>query len=384
MKIRRVESRSSLLASSLTVLAMLAAACGGGGSSESARTEGREIRFGNNVAVVDAQLAWALVGMHPDLGFYESADVEPVVTQTGGTAGAWAGIATGQVGVAPISTSSHLGLAREDPDHPGISVYSWLVVPHWFIGVLPDSDIQSYEDLRGKRIGIRDQGDTGYFGVRGMLAAAGLNPDTDVEFVTVGPGAPGGVALENGTIDALAHWDAEYGRIENAGFQLRYIGDPLEDRTYADLLNMPGNTWVINRESLQADREMWEGFFRAMAQSTYVYLEDPELAIQLFWEVYPESKPPGLAEDEALREAANVAEFRAPRLDPSRNAPESNGQFGWQSAEQWQNVNSFFDVGFSGDFANLFSTEVVAGANDWDPAELDALIERLREERSGS
>jgi len=49
------------------------------------------------------------------------------------------------------------------------------------VAVKPDSPIKSLAELKGKKIGIRNQGDTGYFGARAMFKEIDINPDKDVE-----------------------------------------------------------------------------------------------------------------------------------------------------------------------------------------------------------
>lgn len=65
---------------------------------------------------------------------------------------------------------------------------------------LSDSGITDLTDLKGKRIGILDPVTSTAYWARSTVAGAGLNPDRDVEFVTI-PVAEQEKALRAGTID---------------------------------------------------------------------------------------------------------------------------------------------------------------------------------------
>ena len=70
------------------------------------------------------------------------------------------------------------------------------------IYVESDSDVQELEDLRGKKIGMSDIGSTsGHLGPSQLLVDAGLDPQEDLEVITVGDAVQ--PALERGDVDAV-------------------------------------------------------------------------------------------------------------------------------------------------------------------------------------
>ena len=57
------------------------------------------------------------------------------------------------------------------------------------IAVPADSPIQKRADLKGKTIGVTNMASAGVIIARAQVAAAGLNPDTDITIVVAGEGA---------------------------------------------------------------------------------------------------------------------------------------------------------------------------------------------------
>ena len=73
--------------------------------------------------------------------------------------------------------------------------YQYTYPYKWDIAVKPGSPIKSYADLKGKKIGVSDFGGTEYPVTKNVLKALGLDPEKDVNWVSVGNGTPAGVAL---------------------------------------------------------------------------------------------------------------------------------------------------------------------------------------------
>ena len=72
-----------------------------------------------------------------------------------------------------------------------INFYEYTYPYKWDIVVKPGSAIKSYEDLKGKKIGVSDFAGTEYPVTRNVLKSMGIDPDTDVKWVAVGNGVPG-------------------------------------------------------------------------------------------------------------------------------------------------------------------------------------------------
>src|SRR5882757_4534060 len=109
---------------------------------------------------------------------------------------------------------------------PIVNFYEYTYPYKWDVAVKPDSGIQKYDDLKGRKIGVSDLGTTDYPVTRAVLQNIGVDPDKDVQWVAVGAGVTAGVALQRGVIDALAYFDTGFGQIEGAGIEMRFLPRP--------------------------------------------------------------------------------------------------------------------------------------------------------------
>lgn len=84
------------------------------------------------------------------------------------------------------------------------------------VEVLPESEVQNVEDLRGKKIGVDEIGGTPYQVALLWLAQAGIGPG-EVEFLPFNDGTLELEALKQGVIDAAALWDPYASVVEKEG-----------------------------------------------------------------------------------------------------------------------------------------------------------------------
>jgi NitT/TauT family transport system substrate-binding protein len=95
-----------------------------------------------------------------------------------------------------------------------------------------DSEIKTAADLKGKRIGIPTMGSPPFLFTCRVLKAAGIDPTTDVEWITVGAEVMG-LALQNGQVDAIANSEP-IGSILAAQGKIKTIADQAVDAPYND------------------------------------------------------------------------------------------------------------------------------------------------------
>jgi NitT/TauT family transport system substrate-binding protein len=329
------------------------------------------LRFGNAAGITDSQLSFITVGRHPKLGFYEAEGIDTDTVNMSSTSQTLGAIAQGQVEYASLAVGSYLPLIAKNPALDVVSAYVFLPQNHLLVGVKPDSPVKSIGDLKGRTIGIRNTGDTGYYGTMAMFRELGLDPGTDAQWLSVGTGGPAGAALYNGSIDAIAIWDAELARVELAGFRLRYLPNTPEAQ------KLSGVSFGIRRSDLKANRRNYVGLFRGIAKSTIFAASNPELAIRMHWQTYPESKPKGKSEDEALKDALFVLIARKDKwfAPPSRG----DSRMGAGTLADWQGQVRY--VGQQNpeviekikDASTLFTNELIDEVNDFDRAEIQRL-----------
>ena len=180
------------------------------------------------------------------------------------------------------------------------------------LAVPADSPIQKAADLKGKNIGVTSLASAGVVVARAQVAAAGLDPDRDVNIVVAGEGAQPAALLRSRQVDALSQFDTQYALIANAGVPMRYL-----DRSQIE--RFPGNGFLASEESLRARRKDLIALARAYAKGTIFTLANPEAAVRIVYEVFPQTKPTGKDEATAVREDLKVLEARMPhfKLEPA-------------------------------------------------------------------
>jgi NitT/TauT family transport system substrate-binding protein len=172
------------------------------------------------------------------------------------------------------------------------------------IAVPQDSPVKEMGDLRGKRIGVISMASAGVLVARELARAAGLDPDTDVNIVVAGEGAQTAAMVRGGQVDALSQFDTQYTMVDNAGVKLRLLDTRAIDR-------FPSNGFLALEETLRARRKEAVALARSYAKGTVFAIANPEAAIRILWEVFPQTKPTGKDEATALRDDTKVLQARA-------------------------------------------------------------------------
>lgn len=319
--------------------------------------------------VNDAQVAFQTIGMHPRLRWYQDDGLELEIVNTTNTSMPMQLLSNGQVEFATTSAYNYIPAYAENPDLNLLSAYTWMPRVHNQVMVSPDSPYKSISDLKGKTIGIRSTGDSGYFFLQGVFAQLGIDPQKDVEWLSVGAGGPAGQALRNGTVQALAVWDAEFVRIGNIGFALRQLPNP---PSTDDLF---GNTYLVNRTGFPKNKGVLGKAFRALAKGQVFAAANPRAAVLLHWDLYPESKPKGKSDAEALKDMIELLDVRKDKWFPLPSSPDQ--RLGAATPHQWQASLRFVE-GFApeikgriNDAGKLFTNELLDEANRFDRAALE-------------
>src|SRR5512147_1812111 len=118
--------------------------------------------------------------------------------------------------------------------------------------------------------------------------------------------------VRNRQVDALSQFDTQYAMVENAGVRVRYL-----DRR--DIERFPGNGFLASEETLRTRRKELIGLARAYAKGTIFTIANPEAAVRIVYEVFPQTRPTGKDEATAVREDLKVLEARMPhwKLEPA-------------------------------------------------------------------
>lgn len=329
-------------------------------------------QLANASGVTDASQCFITVGRHPKLGYYQAEGVDFEYVNMSNVSQALQSIATGENFLGALIPGIYLPIVAKNPSIGIISAYTWLPRNANTVAVKPDSPFKSIADLKGKRIGIRNQGDSGRIVVKTMFNELGLG-DGGVDFIAIGDAGPAGTALYADRVDAIASYDTAAARVEMAGFKLRYL--PLTP-IYAQQQSASIGT---NRKLLAAKRKELVGFFRAMAKSTLTAHANPTQAIYAHWAQYPESKPKSKDEKGAVTEMLFLLQRRLDNM--MRDPADKDQRMGATSLDAWKGfidmasqVSSDPDLGKKlGDPQKLFTNELIDEVNDFDKA---AIVKR--------
>jgi NitT/TauT family transport system substrate-binding protein len=179
------------------------------------------------------------------------------------------------------------------------------------IAVPVDSPIKDYADLRGKSIGVTTMGSAGVILARALAADAGLDPQKDVRIVVAGEGAQAAVLLRGHQVDALSQFDAAYALIENAGVKLRMLDT-------SKIIHFPSNGLLALEKTLAERPAEAAAVARGYAMGTVFAFANPEAAVRILWEQYPQTKPMGKDDAAALADGLTPLKARMPSLDLAR------------------------------------------------------------------
>ena len=172
------------------------------------------------------------------------------------------------------------------------------------LAVPEGSPIQTVADLRGKRVGVTSMASGGVIVVRALVAAAGMDPDKDVRIVVAGEGAQTAALLRSGQVDALSQFDTQYALTIAAGAKLRMLENN-------EVARFPSNGLVALEETLANRRAEAVALARGYAMGTVFTMANPEAAIRILYEVYPQTKPTGKDEATAIADDVKTIEARA-------------------------------------------------------------------------
>lgn len=354
----------------------IAAATGALTGAGAAWAQGKRVfRAANPVGVVDAQQAFITCGRHPKLGYYESENVDIEYINMSSVNQSLVSLATGQADIASLAPGVFLPAIAKEPSLDIVAAYNWLPRNANVVVVRPDSPIRSIADLKGKKIGIRNQGDGGIVALQIMFGELGL-PATDIDFIAVGDAGTAGTALARNGVDAIVTYDTAAARIEAIGFPLRYLALP---PAYAKL---SAGWFGFRRKDVKNDRKHVVGLCRAVAKSTLFAHSNLAQAINIHWALYPESKSKSKPDAESRREIELILGQR--KENWIRRPDDADQRWGASSLEEWKSTIAIAAKATNnpqlpqqlGDASNVFTNELVDEVNDFDKA---AVVRQARD-----
>lgn len=342
-----------------TVIATLGlAACGGGGDSgESSGSSGEErsVTFALAVPVPDPGQVFAYVPAQA--GFFEEEGLDVTFETNDGSTPAIQAVASGRADFAVSAPNTLFSGINEGFDLKAVAAIVSTSIYRVFVP--SDSEIQDYADLEGADVGVSSLQSFAYGYAQQALRDAGLDPDTDVNFVTVGTGAPAYQALESGEVDALSLWDTQL-----ALFRAQLDAD-LRELPPTELSDLPNDPIVVNNELLSSDPDLVAAFSRAVMKSVVFAQANPEAAAQMYLDEFPDA-----ARGTTLEAATAALEARLANMEMR---PDQKG-WGWLPIEAYEEIQRIqVDLGVQPkpvDVSSVLTNELADQIQDFDPQEV--------------
>jgi NitT/TauT family transport system substrate-binding protein len=172
------------------------------------------------------------------------------------------------------------------------------------IAVPADSPIKDAKELRGKRIGVQSMASAGVQVARALLTLNGIDPDKDAKIIVIGEAAQAASLVRSKQVDALSLYDVQYVVIENAG-------QPLKLLDTGPIAKYPSNGFLALEETLDKNRAQALALAKGYAMGTVFAMANPEAAIRIMYEVFPQTKPTGKSEAEAIADDTKALSARA-------------------------------------------------------------------------
>lgn len=323
----------SMLIKRRTLLGGVAALLGAAAMPSEPRAQTLErVRFLTSIKNMDESYAPAIVAKH--VGFFREEGLEVEFLPVGGSneVALQIGAGNGDIGAASpgqaiVGMQPQINLAVR-------YFYDMLYSSIWLVSVPVDSSIKALADLRGKKLGVTAMGTAGTTFGSAYVKAAGLDPATDVTFISIGGGAQAMTAVRQGMVDGLMFWDTAVAKFEANGLRLRNLSLP------AEVSGLPDVSLLAQPETLQKRPRMVTGMGRALAKGYDFCIANPEAAVRIVWKSYPESRPANIPSDQALNGAVNgmMARLRI------WNDPRTNDQHGLFLETSWKNLVTFLQT----------------------------------------
>ncbi|MDR6167889.1 NitT/TauT family transport system substrate-binding protein [Microbacterium paludicola] len=267
-------------------LALTIAGCAGDDAGSADGTTTVEFGIPTNMGANNSPMAVAQA-----MGYFEDEGLKVDIVVTGDSTSIVQGIDSGSLDIGstppePIWQAMTKGSQLQ-------LVYNYIRKQTGSLAVLDDSPITSLGDFEGAVIGQSSLGTSNMLLSEGILASADLTPDVDYSHLAVGTGAAALQALTTGQVDALSLWDTEYAAFEAQGTPLRYF-------TTEEAASLFSTTYFTSSDYAADNAETIEAFGRAMAKATLFTATNPEAALRIMYEEYPDTLVAGNSIDDQL------------------------------------------------------------------------------------
>src|SRR5207253_6697786 len=101
--------------------------------------------------------------------------------------------------------------------------------------------------------------------------------------------------IRGGQVQALSLYDTQYALVESAGQPVRLLDS-------GPVARFPSNGFFALEETVKKNRARAVALTQGYAMGTVFAMANPEAAVKILYEVYPQTKPTGKTDEQALRD----------------------------------------------------------------------------------
>ncbi len=234
------------------------------------------------------------------------------------------------------------------------------------VAVPKDSSIRSIKELKGKKIGVASMASGAVPVTRGLLAMNGMDPEKDAQIVVVGEAAQAAALARSGQVAALSLYDTQYALIDTAGVPVRMLDS-------GPVARFPSNGFLALDETLRKNRAQALALVKGYAMGTVFSMANPEAAVKILYEVYPQTKPTGKSEEQAIKDDVKTMLARAEHWRLEAGGVKRWGESSIKDFDayedflvKWKVINAKVPVN------ELVTNELIDEINKFDPAAIAA------------
>jgi NitT/TauT family transport system substrate-binding protein len=248
-----------------------------------------KVRIGVGTRVLNITYPWLM--MPQALGYWKEEGYDVEVFPISGSLAVVQQLIGGGIDVGQANSSVVIQ-GNTDKNLP-LRVLTTNATIGWSLSVKKDSSIKKISDFKGKKIGVFSLASGGIPLLKSYLKQNGIDPEKDIQLISVGAGAPPVLALRRDRVDALMFWASANVGFENAGLSLRYFFDPAW-RTYPDF------SLITLQGTVDKKRDMLEAIARGAAKASVFAAANPDCVRKVHWKNWPDTKPRGSKDETTL------------------------------------------------------------------------------------
>ena len=293
-------------------------------------------RTGSNVRVglpVPHHAIVAHLLLTEPLGYAEEEGLQVTFEVVDGPDVAVAGVGEGRFDVA--IANAVFAFRMRERQVPVRAIYSTCRAVYRSFAVLADSPAAVVADLRGGRIGtdFPDLLDLAF----PTLRDEGLRPEEDVTFVPRSIPIPGTAPsreeldrLAARTFDGIWVLACAYEMLVAEGVELRHLPTRTLDRL------TPSELMYASERGLEERADVLAGFGRSLAKASLFCDTNPEAAVRLVWEHFPEARPAAGDEEAAIKRDVAGLRARSERGRPHHGRVPLWGSITTDEVQEWE------------------------------------------------